>query len=451
MHKSDPVIHIGIVSGEAIQFKLNGKFILGDDNQEFKDLKGIVSISDNKSIVLKIGDYEQVYKGGIILTPQNEQTCDFELFDVIIGVQFHWERAENQRFRGDLKFYAENGKITAVNILSLEEYLLSVISSEMSSTSSLELLKAHAVISRSWLLAQLEKSKEVKNADYTTFNKTEDGYIKWYDREDHDRFDVCADDHCQRYQGITMVSSPKVAEALQLTRGESLIFDGKICDARFYKCCGGVTELFENTWESVHHPYLLKVIDNNSIDDGYNMDLTQEENAKKWILGNPESFCNTTDKAVISQMLNNYDQETPDFYRWEVKLEQSELQQLLKEKLNIDIGEIKDLIPLERGESGRIIRLKITGTDKSITIGKELEIRKALSKSHLYSSAFVVERQLSKTSNSAIPISFTLRGAGWGHGVGLCQIGAAVMSTKGYSYQEILKHYFPGSNLERLY
>jgi stage II sporulation protein D len=446
-----PTIEVGILSSESIHFKLNGKYRQTDTGATFCNTEGFASVTGTSTFVLNINGNEQTINESVVLEPGNESSDDFELFNVIIGVQFHWERAENQRFRGKLKLYIDKGKLTAVNILSIEEYLLSVISSEMSSTSSLELLKAHTVISRSWLLAQLEKGKQVKSAGYTTFHKNEEGYIRWYDREDHDRFDVCADDHCQRYQGITMVSSKQVYEALQLTKGEVLTNDGKVCDARFYKCCGGVTELFENTWEPVHHPYLTKVVDNPSIHEGYDMDLTKEANAQKWILADPEAFCNTHDKAVLSQMLNNYDQETPDFYRWKTILTQTEIKELLLSKTGIEVGDVLDLIPVERGVSGRLIRLKIVGSKSTIIIGKELEIRKALSKSHLYSSAFVVDKKMNPANENKAPESFVLKGAGWGHGVGLCQIGAAVMSTKGYSYQEILAHYFPSSKLEKIY
>lgn len=446
-----PTIEVGILSAENIRFKLNGTFLQTDTGKRYSGKEGQAVITGETSFSLSWGEKAYPCNDAIIFEPDNEESNDFELFNVIIGLQFHWERAENQRFKGKLKLYADKGKITAVNILSVEEYLLSVISSEMSSNSSLELLKAHAVISRSWLLAQLEKSKQLKRADYTTCIKEDKGYIRWYDREDHDRFDVCADDHCQRYQGITMVASEQVYKALQITRGEVLTYEGKTCDARFYKCCGGVTERFENVWEPVHHPYLTKVIDNPTPPSGYDMDLSIEENARKWILNQPEAFCNTNDKEILSRMLNNYDQETPDFYRWENVLTQAEIKALLLKKINLDLGDVLDLIPLERGVSGRIIRLEIVGNKQSITIGKELEIRKALSKSHLYSSAFVVEKRMSEDKTCRIPEAFILKGAGWGHGVGLCQIGAAVMSTKGYSYRDILAHYFPASELKKIY
>ena len=446
-----PKIEVGILSSETIRFRFNGTFLETDTRKNFIAEEGTAIVVGETSFILHINGKKFIYNDAVIFEPDNENTDDFELFNVIIGVQFHWERAGNQRFKGKLKLFADKGKLTAVNILSLEEYLLSVISSEMSSTSSTELLKAHAVISRSWLLAQLEKSKQVKNEVYTTYIKNNDGYIRWYDREEHDHFDVCADDHCQRYQGITMVSSEQVYDALKITRGEVLTYNNKVCDARFYKCCGGVTELFENTWEPTHHPYLTKVVDNRDIPTGYNMDLSKEKNARKWILTKPDAFCNTNDETILSQMLNNYDQKTLDFYRWETILTQAEIKELILYKIGIDVGDVLDLIPVERGVSGRLIRLKIVGSKSSITIGKELEIRKALSKSHLYSSAFVIEKKMPKEKTNKVPDSFTLKGAGWGHGVGLCQIGAAVMSTKGYSYQEILAHYYPASKLEKMY
>ena len=328
-------------------------------------------------------------------------------------------------------------------------YLISVISSEMSATSSAELLKAHAVISRSWLLAQIRKgSKLLIEGNYINCYETPEERIKWYDREDHTNFDVCADDHCQRYQGITRASTPAVNEAIDKTYGQVLIYNHEICDARFSKCCGGVTELFENAWEPVHHPYLTKVIDGDSAPEGDATDLKAEANAEKWIKTTPEAYCNTTDQQILSQVLNDYDQETPDFYRWTVTYTQNEVRQLLKMRIGVEVGDVLDLIPVERGESSRLIKLKIIGTQSSKIIGKELEIRKALSESHLYSSAFVIEKgQLL----NGIPQSFTLKGAGWGHGVGLCQIGAAVMGAKGFGYAQILSHYFRGAKLEKMY
>jgi len=447
-----PVVEVGILSSESIHFKLNGKFDY-TTRKETCEGEGKAIIDGNSSFSIDLDSVQQRFEDSVVFEPLNEDECSFELYHVVIGIQFHWERKETQRFKGKLKLFAENGLITAVNILSLEDYLLSVISSEMSATSSLEFLKAHTVISRSWLLAQIEKGKKLRKSEkYETLIRNDDGYIRWYDREEHDRFDVCADDHCQRYQGITKVSSLQVYEALQATAGEVLMYGGVVCDTRFYKCCGGITENFENVWEPVVHPYLTKVIDNDvTCHPSPVTDLTNEENVREWILGNPPAYCNTHDERALSQVLNDYDQETQDFYRWEVSLTQSEIKALLSKKVGIDVGNVLDLIPVERGVSGRLIRLKIAGDKQTITIGKELEIRKALSESHLYSSAFVVEKQFTSPENTGVPDTFVLKGAGWGHGVGLCQIGAAIMGNKGFSYKEILAHYFPGAVLKKIY
>ena len=373
----------------------------------------------------------------------------FELKGVTIGVNFHWERKEDQRFSGALHLIVENGKLTAVNVLPVEDYLLSVISSEMSATASLELLKAHAVISRSWLLAQIDKNKRIteEHEDYKACEEGgEDEMIKWYDREDHVNFDVCADDHCQRYQGITRQSTERVRDAIKATWGEVLTYGGELCDARFSKCCGGVYEEFENCWEPKHYDYLEARRDG---EDEMNFpDLTKEAAAEEWILTSPKAFCNTTDKQILSQVLNNYDQETTDFYRWTVEYTQEELAALILKRSGVDYGQILDLQPVARGTSGRLYKLKIVGTKKTLTIGKELEIRRTLSPSHLYSSAFIVERH---DVTDGVPGKFVLRGAGWGHGVGLCQIGAAVMGEKGHNYKEILLHYFINANITTLY
>ena len=455
-----PVIEVGIVSAQCIHFKLDGKYRYAS-GRETAEGEG-EAIANGNAFSLDFNSTLQHFDDFISLEPEDEKKCCFELRDVVIGVQFHWERKETQRFKGKLKLFAENGLVTAVNVLPVEDYLLSVISSEMSATSYPEFLKAHAVISRSWLLAQMEKGKKLRESGrYESLIRNAEGYIRWYDREDHDRFDVCADDHCQRYQGIAKVSSPQVHEALKATSGEVLMYDGTICDARFYKCCGGITEKFENVWEPVNHPYLTKVIDNEVTSDKVTSDVTRhpssvtdltiEENAQAWILGNPPAYCNTNDKETLSQVLNDYDQETMDFYRWKVSLTQSEIKSLLLRKAGIDVGHVIDLIPVERGVSGRLIRLKIVGDKHAITIGKELEIRKALSESHLYSSAFVVEKVFAPSENTNMPDAFILTGAGWGHGVGLCQIGAAIMGNKGFSYKEILAHYFLDTEVRKIY
>ncbi|MDD6006011.1 MAG: SpoIID/LytB domain-containing protein [Bacteroidales bacterium] len=437
---SVPCVKVGIFNEPEVKFVLYGKYRVGDTIAEGECL---ASVSGGK--VLWDGkEYDNV-----LFTPSDEENDCFELKDVTIGVNFHWERKENQKFRGALSLIVENDRVTAINVLSVEEYLLSVISSEMSATASLELLKAHAVISRSWLLAQIEKNKNIikENTHYCACHQDENELVKWYDREDHVNFDVCADDHCQRYQGITRASTQTVREAIKATWGQVLTYDGKLCDARFSKCCGGVYEEFENCWEPVHYPYLVARRDSEHPLDF--PDLTVEENAKEWILSSPQAFCNTTDAEILSQVLNNYDQETADFYRWKVEYSQEELSALIKNRLGIDYGEILDLVPVERGKSGRLVRMKIVGTKKQLTIGKELEIRRTLSPSHLYSSAFIVDKQ--DVNAAGVPQKFVLTGAGWGHGVGLCQIGAAVMGAKGYNYKEILLHYFIDANISTLY
>ena len=435
----EPQISVGIVSGEKIRFTLNGEFtILG------KTIHGEQTISYQEGCILWNNEpYDE-----LTFTPQEEDSY-FSLHEVTIGINFHWERQETQSFKGALKLVIDNHKIHAINLISVEDYLTSVISSEMSATSSSEFLKAHAVISRSWLFAQMEKRKALSNqkgSQTTSIVETDTEFIRWYDREDHTIFDVCADDHCQRYQGITKASSPTVAEAIQATRGELIMYGNEICDARFSKCCGGITEEFKYCWEDKQYPYLKAICDTK--DDQPPFDLTIEAEAEQWIRTSPPSFCHTNDKKVLSQILNNFDQETTQFYRWEVSYTQEELAELIRNRTETDYGQIIDLIPIERGKSGRISKLKIVGTKKTMIIGKELEIRRTLSNTHLFSSAFVVDKA---ESNNGIPDNFTLIGAGWGHGVGLCQIGAAVMGEEGYPYDEILSHYYPGSNIQKIY
>ena len=436
----EPKIKVGIMSAAEVKFILDGDFHVSDNTVSGSQ----VATTDGKSIIRNNKEYTELF-----FEPANDEVS-FWLEDVTIGVNFHWERKENQRFKGALKLIVENGKITPINILGVEDYLLSVISSEMSATASLELLKAHAVISRSWLLAQIDKNKRIVDAgeQYSAVEKTsDDEMIKWYDREDHINFDVCADDHCQRYQGITRASTPQVAKAIEATRGQVLMDGENLCDARFSKCCGGVYEEFENCWEPIHYDYLAARRDGENETDF--PDLTIEENAREWILTRPEAHCNTSDAEILSQVLNNYDQETTDFYRWEVTYTQEEISKLVKERSGMDYGNIVDLVPIARGTSGRLYKLKIVGTNKTLTIGKELEIRRTLSPSHLYSSAFVVEK--GENDANGLPSTFTLKGAGWGHGVGLCQIGAAVMGAKGYDYKEILLHYFVDADIKELY
>lgn len=435
--KEEPIINVGILTEKKIEFILLSTFYI--DGEE---VTGHQEVSFDKGAILWNGKHYQE----LLFTPRFGATDSFELANVCIGIKFHWERRENQRFLGSLKIILDDDeKLTAVNIIAIEEYLTSVISSEMSATASLELLKAHAVISRSWVLSNIGFRRINNNKQPETKVETEDGYLKWYDRQAHTRFDVCADDHCQRYEGITRVSTSSVRQAIVETFGEVLMYKGEICDARFSKCCGGVFEEFQNCWENKTYPYLHRKRDSLSV--GWVPNLKREKDADRWIRSNPEAFCNTSSKEILSQVLNKYDQETVDFFRWEVVYTQKEIADIIREKSGIDFGVILDLIPIERGTSGRIVRLKIVGSKKTMTIGKELEIRRILSKSHLYSSAFVVD----KVFVCDEPARFTLIGAGWGHGVGLCQIGAAVMSTKGFNYSEILHHYFHGATIEKQY
>ena len=443
-----PNVNVGIVSGQKIHFSLNkpylakGEIVTGEQEVAFSE-GGILWNGNQYS--------------SLTFHPQSAD-ASFSLSDVTIGVNFHWERKETQTFLGTLHLVVESDKICAINELPVERYLESVISSEMSATSSLELLKAHAVISRSWLLAQMKKRREVAESgnNFFSFVKKDDRLIRWYDREDHTIFDVCADDHCQRYQGITKETSPHVAEAIRQTKGQILMDGDDICDARFSKCCGGVTEEFQYCWEDTPKNYLSSVRDIiqgvksvGSASPAPLPSLQDEAAADAWIRSNPPAFCNTTDKKILSQVLNDYDQETADFYRWKVTLTQEKLKQLLDEKLKMNFGDILDLQAEERGKSGRISKLRIVGTEKTFVIGKELEIRRALSDTHLYSSAFVVDR--CDIDEKGVPQRFDIIGAGWGHGVGLCQIGAAVMGEEGFDYDAILLHYYQGAEIKKVY
>lgn len=440
-YDKEPEVKVGIVSGQKIHFSLNkpylakGETVIGEQEVEFSE--GGVLWNGNQY-------------SSLTFHPQSAD-ASFSLSDVTIGVNFHWERKETQTFLGTLRFVVESDKICAINELPVEKYLESVISSEMSATSSLELLKAHAVISRSWLLAQMKKRRDVAESgnNFFSFTKKEDMLIRWYDREDHTIFDVCADDHCQRYQGITKETSPHVAEAIRQTKGQVLLDGDEICDARFSKCCGGVTEEFQYCWEDTPKNYLTAVRDIALGIESTLPNLTNEEEAEKWIRFNPPAFCNTQDKRILSQVLNDYDQETVDFYRWKVTLTQEKLQQLIADRLKMDLGSILDMKSVERGTSGRISKLQIIGTEKTFTIGKELEIRRTLSDSHLLSSAFIVDKY--DIDDQGVPQRFELIGAGWGHGVGLCQIGAAVMGEEGYLYDAILLHYYQGAEIKKLY
>lgn len=398
-------VNVGIMSAPEIQYELHGSFESDAEGAEFRPLS-----SDSY----------------------------FTLKDVTIGVDFHWQRKENQSFLGKLKLKKSGDLTLALNIVPVEDYLTSVISSEMSADASLELLKAHAVISRSWVLAQI--CHKASASGHVDMLDTPEERVKWYDHDDHVDFDVCADDHCQRYQGITRASRAQVRSAILSTWGEVLMHGDELCDARFSKCCGGAFEEFQYCWEPRRHDYLVAARD--AVDGAPLPDLTVEANAREWILGRPDAFCADVDDSILAQVLNNYDRETVDFYRWTVDYDVDELSAIVRERSGIDFGEIRDLVPLARGTSGRIYRLKIVGSKRTMIVGKELEIRKWLSRSHLYSSAFVVERTLH---------GFRLHGAGWGHGVGLCQIGAAVMGERGFNYRQILSHYFKDAEIRSIY
>ena len=448
MFIKEPYISVGILSEKEIKFELYGDFSVQEFKQTFSG-RFSAEVKDDR-IICRGGKDNIEISNEIIFEPDDPALDSFLIIDVPIGIKFHWERKEKQRFMGSLKLFRENDKIWVINILPIGRYLTSVISSEMSSKSSLQLLKAHAIVSRSWLLAQIEKAKSIKGKKekYKTVHQTENEIIKWMDREDHKLFDVCADDHCQRYQGITKISTENSRLAIDETRGIVLMYDKKICDTRYSKCCGGITEPYENVWEPVKHEYLASVFDYKFEPENFDTDFSSEVNVRKWILGNPPAFCNNSDSKILTQVLVDFDQETKDFFRWKVEYSQDQIKKIIKSKTGKDFGEIIDLVPVERGDSARLIKLKIVGSKKSITIGKELEIRKVLSETHLYSSAFVVDRE---GEQNGVPERFIIHGAGWGHGVGLCQIGAAVMAAQGYQFDEIILHYFKDAKLKKIY
>ena len=432
-------VHVGVMSGKEICFEM-----ISDGAGKQKVVYENGRISYNGAL------YDELLFDSITMSSMFAEPT-FMLYDVTIGVGFHWERKQVQKFAGSLKFIVNEDKIIAVNIVGVEDYLLSVISSEMKASSSLELLKAHAVISRSWLLAQIEGRKAGGSTCENSVKEdfTEQGtrhYVRWYDHKDHELFDVCADDHCQRYQGLTVAVGDNVRKAVDETWGEVLTDNGELCDARFSKCCGGMMEKFSTCWEDKDFPYLKALPD--TPEEEQIPDLTVEENAEKWITSEipqaEKSFCNTSDVAALSQVLNDYDMETRDFFRWKARYTRGELSALISTRSGQDIGLLESIEPLKRGPSGRIELLSIKGSKSSMVIGKELVIRKFLSTSHLKSSAFVVREEKSP-DNNAENDTITLLGAGWGHGVGLCQIGAAMMAVRGYSYRDILIHYYPGS------
>jgi stage II sporulation protein D len=441
MISREPVIRVGIMERVS---EVRGVF------HGFVDVggvryKGQFHVRSEQGRLLLSNADGTVLSAGKTIDVCHIDDAPFTLDDITIGIHFHWERKEQQTFQGDVKFVVrDDGTITVINTISVEEYLASVISSEMNAEAPMEFLKAQAITSRSWLVAMLER--EQKNIGVASLRsmETEQEIVRWYDREDHDIFDVCGDDHCQRYQGITKIMTKEIMEAIRSTRGIFLVHDNKICDARFSKACGGFSEEFGNAWEGKNVPYLAAISDTRTSFHP----ITSEREAEEWILGRPDAFCNTSDGKILHQILPSFDQETADFFRWTVEYRREELEELLRVKSGMDFGTVKNLVPLERGPSGRIYRLRIEGSKKTMVVGKELEIRRWLSKSHLYSSAFIVH---AVQGNDGFPQRFILRGAGWGHGVGLCQIGAAVMATQGFKAEDIVKHYFQGAELKKLY
>ncbi len=487
---------IGIAECAQIEFSLSGRFG-ADGGEPFAARGGILKAVCAHSCIEIAGVRKAEF-----LFEAGPQSGYFTLENVVIGKGFHWQRSQRQSFKGSLRLIAREGRLIVINIIGIEDYLQSVIASEMSPASGVEFLKAHAVISRSWLLSQLDKRSAVAGSYSAVECDTPQCLIRWQDREDHPYYDFCADDHCQRYQGIPqaarqMQGAPgpqndsqmqgagirqgaaagssgagsswagaseagasgagssvaggamadeamiaKTRAVIEATWGEVLCYGGRVCDARFSKCCGGATEEFGYCWEQKQVPYLKYLRDYSG---GPKSDLRLESEARRWIMSHPRAFCNTRSKRLLSQVLKSYDSTTQDFYRWSVEYSQSEIAEIICSRTGVDFGPIVDLVPLERGVSGRISRLKIVGVKAQKIIGKELEIRKALSRSHLYSSAFVVERLMD--AGESLPRRFVLHGAGWGHGVGLCQIGAAAMGSRGYGYREILAHYYPGAEI----
>ncbi|MDR2496641.1 MAG: SpoIID/LytB domain-containing protein [Tannerellaceae bacterium] len=431
------LVKVGVAEEEAVRFVFNSEYEATASGTKYSG--PYEAAADAGAILFEGRRYDS-----IAFRPLSAE-ASFDLRDVVIGKSFHWERREDQRFRGELHLVADGNRIAAINLIDLEDYLESVISSEMNAAAPTEFLRAHAVISRSWLLAQIAGNKPYAGPSSLI---TDGELTRWYDREEHSLYDVCADDHCQRYQGITRASanSRAIADIVRSTRGEVLMHNRQVCDARFYKCCGGITERFESVWEPVPHQYLQAVADARL--DGPLPDLSDEAAASAWIRSSPPAWCNTSDADLLSRALNNYDSETtPGFYRWTVDYDAGELSDIVRRRSGIDFGRILDLVPLSRGASGRIERLQIVGTKLTYIIGKELEIRRSLSESHLFSSAFVVDKT---TGPDGLPQRFGLTGAGWGHGVGLCQTGAAVMGERGLSYRQILAHYYPGATIESL-
>jgi SpoIID/LytB domain protein len=440
----EPKLRVGILEGYTeVAGRLNGPFLINDTSS----LSGRFSarLREGSILFADARGQEITYDKEIRCIPLDNST--FTLLDVTIGADFHWERKQEQTFRGELRLIPDkNDKLVAVNSIPLEDYLLSVVSSEMNPEAAPEFLKAHVIASRSWLMSMLGTEGKPKYGDTLSPGPSQQAkeFIRYYHRVDHALFDVCADDHCQRYQGFTRLISENVRQAVETTRGLFLVYKNQICDARYHKACGGLTDNFANTWENVAVPYLTYVSDSAISHDP----ILTEDDALQWILGEPEAYCNIKDSNTLRRILPSIDQETTDYFRWKITYTRTELEDIIREKSGIDFGNLLRLTPIERGPSGRIWKLQITGSKRTLTIGKELEIRRWLSPSHLYSSAFVV---CVEKDASGLPVRFILQGAGWGHGVGLCQIGAAVMALKGFTTESILKHYFRGAEIEKLY
>jgi SpoIID/LytB domain protein len=446
MNAQPPTVAVGLMLAEHdVAVTLTGQFAV-NDLLLLTPGRYAVRVTPDGVELLRENAWPLTEQSALRFQPLNE--AHFTIHDVTIGIDFHWQRQEDQQFDGALRIERDpNGMLLVINDINVEDYLTSVIASEMSATAHPELLKAHAIISRSWLLAQLPQWR-VERITQRPPGWQNNELVNWYDRDNHAGFDICADDHCQRFQGRAKATAANVYAAIAETCGTVLMHGDELCDARFSKSCGGFTELFASAWQAADVAYLQALYDGETFPHGYALPLCDETNAERWIRNAPAAFCATKDRTILQRILPSFDQETEDFYRWQTTIQQDELQTLLKQKLGLELGAIRALEPVERGASGRLTKLRITGEHATVCIGKELEIRRALSASHLYSSAFIVT---ANDVRNGIPASFTLRGAGWGHGVGLCQIGAALMAERGYSYQEILQHYYRGATLHQRY
>jgi stage II sporulation protein D len=449
----EPLLRVGLMSDRAlptVKLTLAGPYKAS--NSEVLESGEYIALNDGG--LVRLAGSASINAQSLALTPVDFDASRATIHGITIGVDFHWERSESQTFQGSVVLSPQSDGLLVINELPLEAYLVSVISSEMSASAPGELLRAQAIVSRSWLLAQMRNrykpaggNSRDKGAAADQSPETE--MIRWWDRENHADFDVCADDHCQRYQGISKAFSKEAFEAVRDTRGRVLMWGDEICDARYSKSCGGMTEEFRAAWEDRDVPYLQAVYDGEDDGAGCPMPLSGESNAGEWIKSRPAAFCNTESVELLARILPGFDQETRDFFRWEVEYSNEELSRIILDRTGLDVGRLVSLEAIERGKSARIVRLKIVGEKRTAEIGKELFIRRALSRSHLYSSAFVVDAE--RDSAGEYPLRFKLIGAGWGHGVGLCQIGAAVMAERGYNHEPILAHYLRGVSLRAVY